>query len=53
VAPLNAASGLDSVITGGTWFLIFAAVLGVTITTGEFRHQTATSAYLAEPRRGA
>ncbi|HLI42150.1 MAG TPA: hypothetical protein VKV35_10955, partial [Streptosporangiaceae bacterium] len=52
VAPLDTASGLDSVITGGVWFLIFAAVLGVTVTSGEFRHHTATGSYLARPRRG-
>lgn len=51
-APLNTFSGLTSVVTGGTWFLIFAAVLGVIITSGEFRHQTATATYLAAPGRG-
>jgi ABC-2 type transport system permease protein len=52
VAPLSTAAGLDAVITGGIWVLIFAAVLGVTVSSGEFRHATATSTYLATPRRG-
>lgn len=51
VAPLYTASGLDSVITGGIWALLLAAILGVTVSSGEFRHQTATSTYLAAPRR--
>ena len=51
VAPLYTSSGLTSVITGGTWALLLAAVLGVTISSGEFRHQTATTTYLASPDR--
>ena len=33
------------------WGLLLGAVLGVTITSGEFRHQTATLTYLATPNR--
>ena len=33
------------------WGLILAAVLGVTISSGEFRHHTATLTYLAVPGR--
>jgi ABC-type transport system involved in multi-copper enzyme maturation permease subunit len=51
VAPLSTASGLDSVITGGIWSLVLAAVLGATITSGEFRHSSATLTYLATPNR--
>lgn len=51
VAPLNTYSGLSTIVTGGVWGLIIAAVLGVTISSGEFRHQTATLTYLATPDR--
>jgi ABC-type transport system involved in multi-copper enzyme maturation permease subunit len=51
VAPLNTSSGFNSMITGGVWALVLAAVLGVTISSGEFRHQTATQTYLATPAR--
>jgi ABC-2 type transport system permease protein len=52
IAPLATAAGYEAVITGGIWALLLAAVLGVTISSGEFRHSTATVTYLAEPHRG-
>jgi ABC-2 type transport system permease protein len=51
-APLSTASGLNDVITAGIWALVLATVLGVTISSGEFRHDTATLTYLATPHRG-
>ena len=52
VASLGTAAGLNSVITGGIWALVLAAVMGVTVSSGEFRHSTATLTYLASPGRG-
>jgi ABC-2 type transport system permease protein len=49
--PLSTAAGLDNVITGGVWTLIFAAILGATLSSGEFRHATATGTYLVTPDR--
>ena len=51
VAPLATAAGLTAVITGSTLALLLAIVLGVTVSSGEFRHGTATATYLAVPQR--
>lgn len=50
-APLYTYAGQTSIVTGGAWGLILAAVLGMTISSGEFRHHTATLTYLATPDR--
>jgi ABC-type transport system involved in multi-copper enzyme maturation permease subunit len=52
IEPLYTASGLNGVISGAVFALILAAVFGVTVSSGEFRHATATQTYLATPRRG-
>jgi len=51
VPPLSTAAGVNNIITGGVWSLIFAAVLGATLASGEFRHATATGTYLVTPKR--
>jgi ABC-2 type transport system permease protein len=51
VAPLSTAAGLGTVTTVTGWSMIFAAVLGVIIASGEFRHSTATLTYLGTPDR--
>jgi ABC-type transport system involved in multi-copper enzyme maturation permease subunit len=51
VAPLFTASGLSRVTTVTGWSMLFAAVLGVIVSAGEFRHQTATLTHLATPNR--
>lgn len=52
VGSLATAAGLRSVTTVTGWAMLLAALLGVTISTGEFRHATATLTYLATPVRG-
>ncbi len=42
----------SSLYTSGQYFgVLFAAILGTLLITNEFRHQTATSTFLATPRR--
>ncbi len=52
VASLATASGLTTVTTLTGWAMLLAALLGVMISAGEFRHKTATLTYLASPHRG-
>ena len=52
IGPLSSASGFNAVISAGMWALVLAAVMGVTVSSGEFRHSTATLTYLATPHRG-
>lgn len=51
-APITTASGLTTVTTVTGLAMLLAAVLGVMITSGEFRHATATLTYLSFPDRG-
>jgi ABC-type transport system involved in multi-copper enzyme maturation permease subunit len=52
VAPIGTAAGQASVTTVTGIAMILAAVLGVIVTSGEFRHASATLTYLASPSRG-
>jgi ABC-2 type transport system permease protein len=51
-APVSTAAGLGRVTTDTGFAILLAAVLGVTVAGGEFRHATATTTYLTCPRRG-
>ena len=52
VSPLSTAAGQATVTTVTGVAMILAAVLGVIVTSGEFRHASATLTYLASPSRG-
>jgi ABC-2 type transport system permease protein len=50
--PLSTGAGLTAVLTTPTGIaILIAGVLGVTVTSGEFRHHTVTGTYLATPAR--
>jgi ABC-2 type transport system permease protein len=51
IGSLATPPGQSAVTTVTGWSLLLAAVLGVTISSGEFRHGTATLTYLAAPGR--
>jgi ABC-2 type transport system permease protein len=51
VGLLDSALGLLRVTTVTGWSMMFAAVVGVIVASGEFRHATATLTYLTEPHR--
>ncbi|HZT15785.1 MAG TPA: ABC transporter permease [Gaiellaceae bacterium] len=49
--PLDTAAGFTRVLTVIGFALLLAAIFGLTISSGEFRHNTATNTYLATPNR--
>jgi ABC-2 type transport system permease protein len=51
VPSLSTAAGLSTVTTVTGIAMLLAAVLGVMVAAGEFRHQSATLTYLAAPNR--
>jgi ABC-2 type transport system permease protein len=51
VASLKTAAGQTTVTTLTSWSMILAAVLGLIVASGEFRHASATLTYLAMPDR--
>jgi ABC-2 type transport system permease protein len=51
IAPLYTVHGLTSVLTSTDFAMIMALVFGVIVSTGEFRHSTATTTYLGTPNR--
>lgn len=51
LAPLDEIGDIDQVATGTGLLLVMMLVLGVLIATAEFRHGTASSTFLATPKR--
>ena len=51
LAPLDEIGDIDQVATGTGLLLVMMLVLGVLIATTEFRHGTASSTFLATPKR--
>ncbi|HVU60023.1 MAG TPA: hypothetical protein VHD58_00030 [Mycobacteriales bacterium] len=51
VPPISTMAGLSTVTTAHAIGMMLAAVLGVIAANGEFRHNSATSTYLATPNR--
>jgi ABC-type transport system involved in multi-copper enzyme maturation permease subunit len=51
IPALSSAEGLRAIVTNTGFAMLVSAVFGVTVATGEFRHQTATDTYLDQPNR--
>lgn len=49
--PLNLADGMARPLTVTGFAILVAGILGITLSSGEFRHGTMTLTYLAFPRR--
>lgn len=49
--PVSTSAGLSFVITITGFALLMALILGIILSSGEFRHNTATSTYLGSPNR--
>ena len=49
VAPLSTVSGLSTVTTVTGWAMLFAGILGVMVSSGEFRHASATLTVTSPP----
>jgi ABC-type transport system involved in multi-copper enzyme maturation permease subunit len=52
IPPLETDEGVRTLVNQGTLILALVLVLGTLVMTSEYRHQTITSTFLAEPRRG-
>ncbi|HEY3035791.1 MAG TPA: hypothetical protein VGJ54_14185, partial [Streptosporangiaceae bacterium] len=49
--PLNTVAGPEAILNRTGFGMLMAAVFGVTVASGEFRHGTATTTYLGTPDR--
>jgi ABC-type transport system involved in multi-copper enzyme maturation permease subunit len=51
IPALSTVAGLRDILTNTGFAILVATVFGVTVSSGEFRHRTATDTYLDEPNR--
>jgi ABC-2 type transport system permease protein len=51
IPALSTAAGLRTILTNTGFAALVATVFGATVSSGEFRHRTATDTYLDEPNR--
>ena len=52
IPSIETDEGIRNIVSQGTTVLAFVLVLGTLLITSEYRHQTITSTFLVEPRRG-
>ena len=52
VPPLDSPAGIRNVFAATVSAAVFSLLLGILSVTSEFRHGTATTTFLAVPRRG-